>query len=97
MGGAHGVALARPSDGLWQVGDCLYAVLAVVMVGQWISPTLAACLGAGWTLAVFVPGAVQGARAAEDGMVFVFAMLRQDRLWAGVLSGAAVFMMYYFY
>ena len=75
----------------------LYAVLAVAMVGQWVSPALAAWLGAGWTLAVFAPGAVRGALAKEEGGRFVVAMLRQDRFWAGVLAGAAVFMMYYFY
>jgi solute:Na+ symporter, SSS family len=75
----------------------LYAVLAIVMVGQWISPALAAWLGAGWTLAVFLLGAVRGALGEEERGRFVFALIHQDRFWAGLLAGAAVFMMYYFY
>ncbi len=75
----------------------LYVVLALAMVAQSISPTLAAWLGAAWTLAVFASGAAQRTLAEQDRGPFLLAILRQDRLWAGVLSGAAVFMMYYFY
>ena len=75
----------------------LYAILAVAMVGRWISPPVAAWLAAGWTLAVFVPAAVRSARSEEKATILVLALLRQDRFWAGVLAAAAVFMMYYFY
>ena len=75
----------------------LYAILAVAMVSQWVSPVLAAWLGAGWTFTVFVPGAVRAALAEEEGGRFVLGMVRQDRFWAGLLAAAAVFMMYYFY
>jgi Na+/proline symporter len=75
----------------------LYAVLAVAMVGRWLSPTAAAWLAAGWTLAVFIPAALRNALAEAKAAVGLLPLVRQDRFWAGVLAAAAVFMMYYFY
>jgi len=75
----------------------LYAILALAMVNQWLSPSLAAWLAAAWTWAVFALPAVKGARAEGKPVLSIPSLLRQDSFWAGLLAAAAVFMMYYFY
>jgi len=75
----------------------LYAILAVAMVNQWISPSAAAWLAAAWTWAVFVLPVVIGARAEGKTLASILSLLRHDRFWAGLLAAAAMFMMYYFY
>ena len=75
----------------------LYAILALAMGNQWLSPSLAAWLAAAWTWAVFALPAVKGARAEGKPVLSIPSLLRQDSFWAGLLAAAAVFMMYYFY
>jgi len=75
----------------------IYAILAVAMIGQWLSPSSAAWLAAAWTWAVFILPAVKGARAEGKTVASILPLLGQDRFWAGLLAAAAVFMMYYFY
>jgi SSS family solute:Na+ symporter len=75
----------------------LYAILAVAMIGRWLSPSLSAWLAAAWTWAVFILPAVSGTHTEGRTDASVFPLLGQDRFWAGLLAAAAVFMMYYFY
>jgi SSS family solute:Na+ symporter len=95
-----GIIKASTLRAFWlfcSVSLVLYAILAVAMVGQWLSPTSAAWLAAAWTWAVFVLAAVRGTRSEGNARGSILPLLRQDRFWAGLLAAAAVFMMYYFY
>jgi SSS family solute:Na+ symporter len=95
-----GIVKASTLKAFWLlccVSLVLYAILAVAMVGQWLSPTSSAWLAAVWTWAVFVVAAVRGTRAEGNARLSIFALARQDRFWAGLLAAAAVFMMYYFF
>ena len=68
-----------------------FVVLAVMMVQGWLPPVVAGFIGAAWTLAMFVTAAVRS--RGEDAPPWIF----DDRIWAGILSGAAVFLMYAYY
>jgi hypothetical protein len=79
------------------------------MYAKWVSPTTAAFLGSGWTLAMFMgamivaprklgQAASNGANAETGGTGSVVRrMLGDDRLPAGILSATAIFLTYYFY
>ena len=67
---------------------CFLAVVGIIMVNG-ASPTMCAVIGAAWTLAVFILATRLYPRAVS--------LLRDDRLWAGLLCSLAVFMLYYFY
>lgn len=69
----------------------VFAALGFLMYAGWVSPTLCAWLGAGWTLATFLVAVASGNDEGLRGFVL------DDRTWAGLLSAAAVFMMFYFY
>ncbi len=75
----------------------VYAILAITMIAQWVSPCTAAWLAAAWTWAIFLLPAVKEARVEGGTFAPILPLLRQDRFWAGLLAAAAVFMMYYFY
>ena len=78
-----------------------FAILAWVMVAGWLGATACGALGAIWTLAMFL-GVVAlkfqqrreeaGAKMSAFGVV-----LRDDRLWAGILCSFAVFFLYHYY
>ncbi|MEK6237019.1 MAG: hypothetical protein N2C14_20110, partial [Planctomycetales bacterium] len=76
----------------------LFAAMgAAVAYGQ-LGPPIAAVIGAGWTLALYVINAVRH-RAnppKSDGEKLPPIWL-EDRLWAGLLAAVAVFMMFYFF
>ncbi|GMQ80501.1 MAG: hypothetical protein BMS9Abin04_502 [Planctomycetia bacterium] len=78
----------------------VYGGLGWAMVGGWLRPTTCAWTAAGWTFAVFVAvirtSAPRPAGSAPQRRP-VAAIFTDDRCWAGLLSAAAIFMMYYFY
>lgn len=78
-----------------------FLVLAGLMVGGMVQPFTAALVAAAWTLGAFVRAAREAvaAEAVEAGppTSTALAVLQNDRTWAGVLSAAAIFMMFYFY
>ena len=77
-----------------------FAILGWVMVAEWLSPAVCAVLGAIWTLAMFL-GAIamtfQKRREEADDASALGVVLRDDRLWAGILCSLAVFLMYHYY
>jgi SSS family solute:Na+ symporter len=75
----------------------VYAILAVCMVKGVISPTLAAWVAAFLTCALFWLRAFQVVKSENDGMVNASTFVREDRIWAGLLAGWAIHMMFYFY
>jgi SSS family solute:Na+ symporter len=85
------------------VSLAFFALLGWVMVGQWLSPSACAWIGAGWTLLMFaraIGRSMAKRRAAHAGDLQsnpLLACLREDRFWAAILCAIAVFMHYYFY
>lgn len=69
----------------------VYAILGACMVSGAFSSTAAAFIAAAWTWSVFVHHARNNARSAGPEP-----LLKDDRLWAGLLSACAIFMMYYY-
>jgi len=79
-----------------------YVLLAWLMVQSRISPPLAAALGSAWTFGLFffttLFARAGGSEAdGSKGDQTQEAFWKDDRIWAGLLSAAAVYMMYYFY
>lgn len=75
----------------------IYAVLALLMVAGQLPPYLAAFIGGGWTWFAFIAGILLGHRSEQADAEPQPPLLANDRFWAGLLAGLAVFMMYYFY
>ncbi len=97
-----------PRDVRWLIATlaisiALLGVLAGAMVTARLSPVACATIGGLWTFGMFgLAGArVVKKRVAEDDALlersFVRALLTEDRFYAGILCGLAVFMLYYYY
>jgi solute:Na+ symporter, SSS family len=77
-----------------------YAICGALMVYEILGITLAAALGAVWTLVVFQFHIRRNPRLSEpvDGSEPVpVDMIHDDRNWASLLCSAAIFMHYFFY
>ncbi|MFV2069663.1 MAG: SLC5 family protein [Pirellulales bacterium] len=82
----------------------LYAVLAGAMVRGVVNPLGAAVLAAAWTVGLGIRYAAQAASGRHEQADAetprrgpLVALLAEDRFWAGLLCGLAVFMLFYFY
>ncbi len=107
--GGHDPGVLRRLITAILVSILVFAILGWVMYSKWITPTTAALLGSGWTLAMFVgamivaprklPGSAPGEPSDGSGGVGVLMrrILGDDRLPAGILSATAIFLTYYFY
>ena len=73
------------------ISIAVFALLAVLMVKTVLPPTLCGLAAAAWIFAVFFNMASKVAKRNGTSLV------REDRLWAGLLAGCATFMMYFFY
>jgi len=96
-----GLGITRPADlqhfGMKLLGSLLvYAFLATMMTGKFISPMAAAIVASVWTFMMFLDSMFKVVLAAAiKGRAY--SLLREDRFWAGLLASCAVFMMFYFY
>ena len=74
----------------------LYAVLGLTMVGGWATPLVAGLVAAVWTWFAFAEIAFAAVMRShvEGRPISIFS---EDRFWAGLLAGLAIFMMYYYY
>jgi len=96
-----GLGITRPADlqhfGMKLLGSLLvYAFLATMMTGKFISPMAAAIVASVWTFIMFLDSMFKVVLvAAVKGRAY--SLLREDRFWAGLLASCAVFMMFYFY
>lgn len=101
--GGHRPADMRRLVGVFAVSFSLFAGLAVAMVKGWLTPTTCAALGGLWTLGMFCVAAIKTIRrqVAEDPALaetsLSTALLKEDRVYAGILSGLTIFMLYYYY
>ena len=74
----------------------LYVVLGLTMVGGWTSPLVSGIVAATWTWFAFAEIAFAAViRSHVEGKPI--SLFSEDRFWAGLLAGLAIFMMYYFY
>jgi len=96
-----GLGITRPADlqhfGMKLLGSLLvYAFLATMMTGKFISPMAAAIVASVWTFMMFLDSMFKVVLAAAvKGRAY--SLLREDRFWAGLLASCAIFMMFYFY
>jgi SSS family solute:Na+ symporter len=76
----------------------VFALLGIAMVKTVLSPEIAACAGAAWTLAIFNLH-IQANRMKVDGDAdgATVELVRDERFWASLLCSAAVFMHYFYY
>ena len=75
----------------------VYAILAVCMVREVFSPTVAAWIAAVITCGLFWMRAFQVIKSENDGKVDAGGLIKEDRIWAGLLAGWAIHLMFYFY
>ncbi|MDP6915122.1 MAG: hypothetical protein QGF29_08455 [Verrucomicrobiota bacterium] len=64
-----------------------YALLGFFMWREIASPLVAALIGAAWTWAMFISAALKNPTDS---------LLKDDKLWGGLLAACAVFMLFYF-
>ena len=64
-----------------------YALLGFFMWREIASPLVAALIGAAWTWAMFISAALKNPTGS---------LLKDDKLWGGLLAACAVFMLFYF-
>jgi len=75
----------------------VYAILAVCMVKEALPPAAAAWIAAIITCGLFWTRAFQVIKSENDGKVDAGGLIREDRIWAGLLAGWAIHLMFYFY
>ncbi len=88
----------------WGIGlsVAVFAVLGGLLYSDTLSPLLSGSLAYLWTLVLFVRAASKSIarRVAAGGSdakrSAIMLWISEDRLWAGLLSGLAVFLMFYF-
>ena len=74
----------------------LYLVLALLMVSEKMAPMVAGIVAGIWTWYVFAKMAFAAVkRSREEGKPI--SLFSEDRFWAGILAGLAIYMMYYYY
>jgi len=69
----------------------IFAGLALCIYQEKLTPNQAAFMGSSWTFFCFLLAARQKAKAGNA------RILKEDRLWAGLLAACAVFMLFSFY
>ena len=99
--GGHTPADLRKLASLIVLSIGFFAVLGFAMTQTWLSPGLAATVGAIWTVCIFQFHIQKHRRTVPAGETSetqgVVPLLLDDRFWASFLCAAAVFMHYYYY
>ena len=75
----------------------IFALLGWLTDQAFLTPTLAACFAAFWTLGVYGCEILEKIKADDSGMSRVQYILRSDLTYAGLLAATAMFMMYFFF
>jgi SSS family solute:Na+ symporter len=108
--GGHGPNVLKRSLGAIAGSIVVYAALGWAMVQGILAPTLAGVLASIWTLVAFAPLVIHKIRDRHrevarrfrhtgdrsTGRILVYALLSEDRFWAGILCSLAIFMLYYY-
>jgi uncharacterized membrane protein SirB2 len=69
----------------------IFATLASLIVLGNLKPVHAAWIGSIWTFICFYLAAKVKATEAK------ISVFKEDRFWAGILAGCAIYMLYYFF
>ena len=69
----------------------IYAILGFTMWKEILSPTFAAILGSLWTWGMFISTSLR-----ENSQIEGSSLIKDDRIWGGLLAACAVFMLFYF-
>ena len=69
----------------------IYAILGFTMWKEILSPTVAAILGSLWTWSMFISTSLKDNSQLEGS-----SLIKDDRIWGGLLAACAVFMLFYF-
>ena len=75
----------------------IFALLGWLTDQAFLTPTLAACFAAFWTLGVYGCEILEKIKTDDSGMSRVQYILRSDLTYAGLLAATAMFMMYFFF
>jgi len=75
----------------------IFALLGWLTDQAFLTPTLAACFAAFWTLGVYGCEILEKIKTDDSGMSRVQHILRSDLTYAGLLAATAMFMMYFFF
>ena len=75
----------------------IFALLGWLADQAFLTPTLAACFAAFWTLGVYGCEILEKIKTDDSGMSRVQYILRSDLTYAGLLAATAMFMMYFFF
>ena len=89
--GLFDVATQRRFVGRILALAALCAVLAVLMVKGTLAPVVCAWIAAIAIFVWFLEMALRSVKASGGSLI------KEDRLWAGLLAGCAMFMMFFFY
>ncbi len=74
-----------------------FIVLGYAIYAGWLAPYQAGTLAAAYVVGFGIHNARGAIRRRDDKVLSVAAVVGQDRFWAGLLFGIAIYMMYYFY
>ncbi|MEE2843920.1 MAG: sodium/solute symporter [Planctomycetota bacterium] len=75
----------------------IFALLGWLTDQAFLTPTLAACFAAFWTLGVYGCEILEKIKTDDSGMSRVQYILRSDLTYTGLLAATAMFMMYFFF
>ena len=67
----------------------LFAILGYSLWQDFISPAVIAAVASLWTWAMFLSSAIKFGERQQN-------LLKDDRIWGGLLAACAVFMLFYF-
>jgi len=94
--GGHDPAVLKRAGKKILVTLGLYLVLALGMVGGWMAPMVAGIVAGIWTWYAFAKMAFDAVKRSREAGKPI-SLFSDDRLWAGILAGLAIYMMYYYY
>ena len=69
----------------------VFSILGLTMWKEILSPAIAAIIGSLWTWSMFVSASLKDNRQGEGS-----SLIKDDRIWGGLLAACAVFMLFYF-
>ena len=73
----------------------IFAVLAIAMLNWGVPPAVSGILSLLWTWGMFLLRPINEFKATPNGSLAGF-LLKDDRTYAGLLGGLAVFLMFYY-
>ncbi|MEE2737441.1 MAG: sodium/solute symporter [Planctomycetota bacterium] len=82
---------------LFLLSIMVYAVIGILMVQEVVSPQMAGGWAASYTMVIFVIDIIRTQRKGKITSIGLGVLLRDDRIYAGLLSSCTIFVMYLFY